>query len=311
MGLKPVARVAATILGGALFMPAAVQAQQGNAGTPGAGTEITVSNDSDETTVTRVALDLDLRNDGDAKRIGVRLENVWYELLGTSAEQRQRVFLQAGDRAGGWTWAARVGTDGDNLIGSASVYDDSRFRKELFVERDIVETPLGLQRHLYSTFGGAAIDLPLNDRNTLTVLGGYQEFSGRNERLHLRANYVYVVSPEAGISAQLRGRYFHNTVPREFDYFSPRDFVQALPVLQMRRFVSGWQLLAVGGIGAQRFTASRWQQANYAELSARSPQRGPWRAGAQLIYSNTPGNNALQSTDYTYIQGRVTLSRTF
>lgn len=311
MGLKPVVRVAATILGGALALPAAVQAQQAGEGTPAAGTDITVSNDSDETTVMRVALDLDLRNDGDAKRIGVRLENVWYELLGAPAEQRQRVFLQAGDRSGGWTWAARVGTDGDNLIGSASVYDNSRFRKELFVERDIVETPLGLQRNLYSTFGGAAIDLPINDRNTLTVLGGFQDFSGDNERLHLRANYVYVVSPKAGVSAQLRGRYLHNTVPREFDYFSPRDFVQALPVLQVRRFVSGWQLLAVGGIGAQRFTASPWQQANYAELSARSPQRGPWRAVAQLVYSNTPGSNALQSNDYTYIQGRLTLSRIF
>lgn len=311
MGLKLGARAAATILCGLIALPAPVQAQLSGADRPAVGTEISIADDSDETTVTRVAIDLDLRTDGDAKRFGVRLENVWYELLGAPTEQRQRVFLQAGDKAEGWTWAARVGTDGDNVIGSASVYDDSRFRKELFIERDIVETPLGLQRRLYSTFGGAAIDLPLNERNTLTVLGGLQEFSGDNERLHLRANYVYVVSQKVGLSAQLRGRYFHNTEPREFDYFSPRNFVQAMPVVQIRRFVNGWQLLAVGGIGAQRFTASQWQQANHAELSARSPQRGPWRAGAQLVYSNTPGSNALQSDEYTYIQGRATLSRSF
>lgn len=299
------------LVSGAMAVGVPGQAQDVNGPGPAIGTEIFVSDDSDENTIVRTAVDLDLRNDGDAKRLGIRIENAWYQPLGQPTEQRQRVFLQVGDRSDGWTWSARIGTDGDDVIGSASVYDDSRFRKEFFIERDIIETPLGLERELYTTFGGAAVDLPVNDRNIFTVLAGLQEFSGENERVHLRANFVHVVKPELGLSVQLRGRYFHSTAPGEFDYFSPRDFGQVLPVVQLRRFIGGWQFLAVGGIGAQRFTGSDWQQANYAELKVEGPARGPWRAAAEVIYTDTPGNNAVQTDNYNYVQGRFSLSRRF
>ena len=299
----------AAMFAGMLMLAGPGHAQEADTSRPALGTEVFVSGDSDDTTIARAALDLDLRHDGDARRLGIRIENAWYEPLGGSVEQRQRVFLQAGDRSDGWTWAARLGTDGDDLIGSASIHDDSRFRKEFFVERDIIETPLGLERELYTTFGGAAIDLPLNERNIVTVLAGLQEFSGENERIHLRANFIHVLKPEAGLSVQLRTRYFHSTEPGEFDYFSPRDFGQVMPTVQLRRFVGGWQLLAVGGIGAQRFTGANWQRANYVELKAQSPTRGPWNLSAEIIYANTPGNNTVQTEGYDYLQGRLTLKR--
>jgi len=308
MGLMGFARVA-TVLG-MLAMPALAAAQD-DAVASAVGTQVFFSTDSDDTTVVRIAGDFDLRNDGDARRLGVRLENAWYEPLGGETEQRQRIFVQAGDRSAGWTWAARVGTDGHDVIGAASVYDDSAFRKEFFIERDVVETPLGLEEDIFTTFAGAAIDLPLNDRNIVNLLVGYQDFTGDNERYHVRGNFIHVISNEIGLSAQLRAQYYYSTQPGEFDYFSPENYVQVLPVLQLRRFSGGWQFRAVGGIGAQNFTGTDWQQANFAQVAVEAPVGGTWSGGAELTYTDTPGNNAVASDDYNYFQARFSLTRRF
>lgn len=296
------------LLVGVALIATPLHAQDATIG-PAIGSELFVSSDSDDTSIIRLAGDFDITNDGAAKRLGVRLENVWYDFDGIDTVQRQRAFLQAGDSAQGWTWAARVGSDGDNVIGSASIHDDTAFRKEFFIERDIIETPQGLERELYSTFLGAAIDLPFDDRNTFTALAGWQEFSGSNERYHLRGTYIHVLNEGLGLSAQLRGRYFHSTTPGEFDYYSPESYLQILPVLQIRRFVDGWRLRAVGGIGAQRDTNSGWSQANFAQLQAESPSRGPWKVSGELTYSETPANSALASEGYEYFQLRLSARR--
>ncbi len=275
---------------------------------PAIGTEVFVSSDSDDTTVLRVAGDFDLRHAPDGSRLGIRVEKAWYDPLGRGTVERERVFLQVADRGDNLEWSARIGTDGDTIIGAASINDNAPFRKEAFVERDIVETPRGLEEGIYSTFLGAAIDLPADENNIFTVLGGVQEFTGDNVRLHLRANYVHVVDSDLGISAQLRTRYFHSTVPGEFDYFSPEDYAQILPVLQVRRFVDGWQFLAAGGIGAQRSTGTDWQQANFAQLRFVSPPQGDWTVSGEAIYSQTPGNNAVVGSGYDYFQALVSVN---
>ncbi len=309
MGL--IDKAIAALLAGTAFIALPAVAQEADSG-PAIGSELFLSTDSDDTTVLRLAGDFDLRNDGEERRLGVRVENAWYDFDGSDTEQRQRIFLQAGDKTGGgWTWSARVGTDGDNVIGSATLHDDSEFRKEFFIERDIVETPLGIDQGLYSTYMGAAIDLPVDNRNTFTALAGWQEFSGSNERYHLRGSYIRVLDEDWGLSAQLRGRYFHSTVPGEFDYYSPRNYVQMLPVLQVRRFVDGWRLRAAGGIGAQKDSNSGWNQANFAQLRMESPADSPWTVGAELTYSETPGRAAILSEDYRYFQTLLTVRRRF
>ena len=63
-----------------------------------------------------------------------------------------------------------VGTNGETVLGSLSVHNDARIRQEYFIERDRLETAQGLDQDLYSTFAGAAFDLPVDERNTLTAL---------------------------------------------------------------------------------------------------------------------------------------------
>lgn len=276
------------------------------------GTEVFASTDSDDTDILRVALDFDIRNAGEDKRIGVRVEKAWYDPQDTGTRERERVFMRYADQSGGWTYSALIGTDGDSVIGSAYAYDDSRFRKEFFVERDVVETRRGIDEGIYSTFAGAAIDLPADENNIVTLLGGVQDFTGDNVRLHARANYVHVVDSDLGFSVQLRGRYFNDSDPGEFDYYSPDWYAQVLPVVQLRRFVDGWELVGVGGIGVQRDNFTDWRQSNYAQLRFRSPRNDrDWSAFGEVTYTDTPGASATVSDGYDYLQGRVGVYRRF
>jgi hypothetical protein len=271
-----------------------------------------VSTDSDDTTVVRTAIDFDLRNQGPERRLGVRLEKAWYDPVGSGTRERARVFLQAADAAGGWNWSARIGTDGNSLIGGASVHDSARFRKEFFIERDIVETRQGIDDGIYSTFGGAAIDLPASERTVFTALAGVQEFTGDNVRFHLRGNAVHVIAPEIGLSAQLRGRYFHSTEPGEFDYYSPRWYAQVLPVAQIRRFVGGWELVGAGGIGLQRDSGSDWRRSDYAHVRFRNPRNSPsWLVQGDLTFTNAPSDSAAAGASYSYFETRLSLLRRF
>ena len=277
----------------------------------GAGAEFFYSADSDNNEVSRAAIDLDISNRGEGRRLGVRVERAWYNPGGNAPTSRDRVYLQAADVLGDWDVRARVGTDGDSVVGSVSANDHSRYRKEVFVERDIVETRQGLARGIYSTFAGAAVDVPLDERNVVTGLVGVQDFTGENVRTHLRGSYVHVVRPELGLSAQLRGRYFHSSDPNEYDYYSPRWYAELLPVLQLRRFINGWEAVGAAGVGVQRDSESDWRSSRYAHARFRSPAASGWSANGAITYTNTPSLTGANQSGYSYVQVLLGISTRF
>ena len=263
---------------------------------PSVGADVFYSSDAEKTEVLKAGINFDLSDTGREHYFGVRLERARFRPLGQDSKAMERAYLRARGTASRWTWRAAVGTDGRTILASASVNDDSPFRKELFVEREIVETPLGLSRGVYYTFAGAAIDLPADDRNVVTLFAGVQPFTGDNVRTHLRATYVHVVKPDWGLSAQLRTRYFRSSDPGEFDYYSPRWYGEVLPVVQVRRFVGGWQLLGAAGYGAQRDSGSKWRSSRYLNARVTSPAfQKDWALTGGLLYTNTP-----VSTGFTY-----------
>lgn len=272
------------------------------------GADIFYASDADDTELMRVGLNLDWRQRGPEEYIGIRLEKARFNPSGQGWQSDERLYLRAADQLAGWKWSAQVGTDGDSVLGSASIHDEARFRKEFFIEREILETPQGLDRGIYYTFAGAAIDLPANDRNILTLVGGIQTFTGDNVRTHLRANYVHVLKPELGLSAQLRTRYFRNGDPREYDYYSPRWYAQVLPVLQLRRFSEGWMYLVAGGLGTQRDSASGWRRSSYFHARVTSPARSGWALTGALLYSETP---TATGQSYSYRQINFGVTRAF
>lgn len=287
----------------ALLLAAAVAAG------PAVGADIFYSSDAEKTEVIKAGINFDLKHSQLDKFLGVRVERAWFTPLGQNGETSERIYLRAADRLGDWKWTVTAGTDGDTILGSAAIHDESRLRKELFVEREIVETPQGLSRGIYYTFAGAALDLPVDDKNILTLFAGVQPFTGDNVRTHLRATYVHVVKPSWGLSAQLRSRYFHSSDPHEFDYFSPRWYAEILPVVQMRRFVSGWQLLGAVGYGAQRNSESKWRSSRYINARVTSPAVDKnWALSGNLVYTSTP---VATGTTYGYFQLNIGVTRTF
>lgn len=293
------ARLAAA---GAILLGAPGHAEQ-----HAAGADLFVSADADDTEVYRAGLNLDISHQGPDHYLGLRYEHALYRPLGRPATDYDRAFLRWADRGGGWAWAGQIGTDGHTLLGSAGAHDDSRFRKEIFVERDIVETPRGVGEGIYYTFAGAAIDLPADSRNSLTLVGGVQAFTGRNERLHLRATLIHSLKPDWGLSLQLRARYFLSTTPGELDYYSPRWYAQALPVVQLRRYSAGWRYLVAAGYGAQRDSNESWRPSRFLSGEVSSPENRGWLLRASVQYSNTP----LRSGVYDYVQGSIGVTRRF
>ena len=289
--------------------PALAQQAEEIPASQAAGFDLSFSEDAEDTEVLKAGLNLDTHRRGPDEYFGFRVERARFEPLGQQGKTFDRAYVRIGADTGDWKYNAMLGSDGDNVLGSATIQDESKFRKEFFVEREIIETPVGISKGIYYTFAGAAIDLPKDDRNIFTAFVGLQEFTGDNERLHLRGNYVHVLDPDQGLSAQLRTRYFHSSEPGEYDYYSPRWYAQVLPVLQMRRFFDGWQLLGAAGYGAQRDSKSKWRSSRYLNGRVTSPPfNREWAFNANFTYSNTPVGTGFT---YSYFQFGFGVTKAF
>lgn len=307
--MKAIARLSVAALA---FLAAAAPGPVAAAGpVEAAGVEISSSADSDKTSVVKLLARALWEFDGTARFGGVDLERAWFAPQGQHARMQTRIYFEAADRLGtGWDWTARIGTNGKTVLGSASVHSHD-WSKEFFVEREVVETPEGVDRGIYYTFAGADADLLSSERDTINLMAGLQRFTGRNDRFHFRATLVHVVDPALGLSVQLRARYFHSTVPGEFDYYSPRDFVQLVPVLQMRRFTSsGWMYLLAAGYGAQKAAAGNWQPSRLADFRVESPASSrKLHAFAQIQYANS--SLVGSAANYRYVLGRFGVTARF
>lgn len=285
--------------------PAATSAEASQA----VGVDLFSSSDADDTEVQRYGVNLDWRYATPASYEGLRIERAVFRPVGRAGEKDLRVYYRFAEAGRDWAWNGQVGTDGETILGAVAIHSETRYRPEFFLEREVVETPQGLQRGVYYTFAGGALDLPIDDRNNATVVAAVQDFTGRNLRTHLRLNYVHTLQPRWGLTAQLRTRYFHSTHPGEFDYFSPRNFVQVTPTLQLRRRDGGWRYVVAAGLGAQRQTGGRWRQARALSAQVTSPPAASgWSFEGAFAYSNTPvgaGNT------YDYRQLTLGLRRAF
>lgn len=273
------------------------------------GADLLVSTDADgaETVKAGVSADWLYRDPADFQ--GIRLEAARFSPPTGPALEEQRLYYRFARPGEDWSWNGMVGTNGETVLGSLSVHNDDRIRQEYFIERDRLETAQGLDQDLYSTFAGAAFDLPVDERSTLTALVGVQDFDGENIRTHLRARAIHVVRPEWGLSVQLRTRYFHNSVPAEADYFSPEWYVEVLPVVQIQRFHGGWRYQAAVGLGAQREAGSDWRSARHFEASVTSPPiRRDWHVKATVLHSSAP---VASGQGYDYSQATLSLTRAF
>lgn len=262
--------------------------------------ELWISSDADDSETRKFGLGWDFRRRDSEHWTGAKVETARFSGNGWS-DTEQRVYLRAAGGEDLWRWKVEPGSNGHDLIGSASIHSVDDRRKEFFVEREVLETRAGVEQRLVQTFAGAAIDLPLDARWTATVLAGAQDFgSGNNLRTHLRGNLIYGVLPEKGISLQLRSRYFHNSDPFEGDYYSPQWYGEVLGVIALRRHYSGYQWRAAVGWGRQRSDVEGWKSARMLEVGVDTPR---WKRAwlrANAGYKDTPVLSDTGDTRYAY-----------
>ena len=313
--VKHLSTVCAVICMTAMALPSQVFAQtrenavEESALNAAVGTEISASTDSEGTNVVKLAGRALWNFDGKDDYAGIVVEQAWIAPAAGEKREFSRVYLDLADKIGdNWRWRTRVGTDGKTVLGNAELRR-ADWSRSFFIEREIIETEQGLDRRIYYTFVGASTDIPIDQNNNLAITAGVQEFSGKNERLHLRGRFVHVLSANAGLSAQMDLRYYHSTEPKEFDYFSPANFVRAMPILQLRRFNNRWMFLAAGGFGAQKSTGSSWQPARFLQLRIESPRSSKlFDVFAEVVYSN---DSIVGGLNYDYLQGRAGLTFAF
>ena len=118
-----------------------------------------------------------------------------------------------------------------------------------------------------------------------------------------------MLQPDWGLTAQIRGRYFHSSEPGEFDYFSPKNFIQIVPTLQLRGRRAGWRYVLAAGLGAQWETGGGWRQARAPQRPGHQPTHRPaGRSRRRFAYSNTPTGAGYT---YDYRQFSLGLRRLF
>lgn len=210
-----------------------------------------------------------------------------------------------------WRWQARLGTNGDTALGSISLNTEGPNRREIFFEREALETRAGVEREQMYNFAGAAADQPFGERASGTALVGLQTFGDGNERIHLRGNLVFSVFPEQGVSVQARTRYHHNSDPYLGGYYSPEWYGQALGVLALRRVVRGYTWRGLVGLGRQSSAGEESKRARLVEFGLESPR---WRQSWIRViagYTDTPVANTNGLESYSYRYGMVEAVITF
>lgn len=290
----------------AAVAPAAMAQTPPDEGKQAVRTDVWVGSDADGNEARKLALGWDIEHRDIEHWWGVKVEHARFSGRGWHDGQ-DRLFLSgAGDAGSQWQWEGDVGTNGDDLIGRASIHSRDAYRKEFFIERDVLETRNGVAQGWVQTFAGAGIDVPMGDRWSASGVAGVQDFDvGDNRRTHLRGNLVFAVAPEQGLSLQLRTRYYRNSEPREADYYSPRWYGEALGVVGWRRYVGGYQYTARASLGRQRSAGDSSRRARMLEVGMETPRwKNAWLR-LDAGYTDTPVLTDTGTDSYSYRYTRL------
>src|SRR3546814_6931652 len=167
------------------------------------GVEVFVSDEADDTSVEKLAVSAYSRYDDAEHFRGLTVERARIRPLGDRGWTDHRAYLRFADTRGELKWNGKLGTDGQTLLGSASLVRDRAWRQEYFVERDVLETRSGRDgRH--ATLAGAAFDIPPAARGPpVTLLAGVPEFPGGNVTPHLRPVSLLPPSAHGGLGMRI------------------------------------------------------------------------------------------------------------
>lgn len=147
-----------------------------------------------------------------------------------------------------------------------------------FVSRDWVEAPQAIERGVYYTLIGAAIEQRLLPRLSGVVSLAHTRFSDEHAREQAKFRLIWDAWPEHGVTLQ----YQHRAASGDDDadprlYFNPSRYRENMALLGWRERWQGWQVMALFGVGRQQVNQEALEPTRLLDLAISSPQTGAWQ----------------------------------
>lgn len=148
---------------------------------------------------------------------------------------------------------------------------------ELIINREAIETRAALDKGVYSTLAGIALDQGVGAHITLVGLAARQDFSDGNARNHGRFKLIYQPDLDLGLTLQARYRQYNSTSNNVGGaYFNPGRYSETMLAVGWRKRIQGWNLSLTGGVGEQKVAADPYSTTYLLETSLQSPRGHPY-----------------------------------
>jgi tetratricopeptide (TPR) repeat protein len=156
-----------------------------------------------------------------------------------------------------------------------------------------------IQEQLTGTFASAGITERFTPNFSVAVSGDVTDWSAGNRRTRMRATPRLSLESVPVVTFEWPTTYQRYDEPFEFMLFSPREYVETGPALNLyRRVARVWYLSAYGRAGGLRESGRDWQALGIARASVEREIRSHWgiRFDGGWSNSNLAGSAGFQRT---------------
>ena len=157
----------------------------------------------------------------------------------------------------------------------------------LSLERDAVNSQLGLQQGLSYTALALVGDHAFTDKFGVGIAAGTTLFSNHNQRPILRTRWTYSLDEEYGLNGFLKTRSYQNSSPYRPQYFSPNRLHEASLGLSVRVAVADNMVLNASVDAGRQWADGRSQPIWGAVFGLASPRASKvqWKLGVEVTTS--------------------------
>lgn len=217
----------------------------------------------------------------------------------------------------GFTARAAVAfTGGDAELHGEGVWNH-RFSNatgaEFIFNRDVVETAQALEQSLLANFFAVSLDHAFTDRLTVIGMPTYRYFDDGNQQLGLRGWLIYNLSPEQGLSVNIKARTYESSENGGGVYFSPDTYQRVEAGLRLRRSLGNWRVYATADVGREWIDEDIEKPTTHLSLAATRRIGESADVGVQWAYyrASDSAANLDVSGSYKWRMARIYLSVPF
>ena len=163
----------------------------------------------------------------------------------------------------------------------------------------ISDNVAAIQNHLTGTFGSVGISERLTSGLSLAVSADATRWSEDNTRLRFRVTPRWSFEGVPIFTVEWPTTYQHYDAPFDFRFFSPEEYVETGPAVNVsKRVARVWYLSAYARGGALRETGSEWQPLGMGRASVERDVSSHWgvRLDGGWSNSNLTGSAGFQRT---------------